>query len=206
MMKSEIRLLHLELFRISCFGFRISWHSALYSAVCTLHSALTHMELFAVIIPAAGRSVRFGGPRNKLQESLAGITVIQRSVEAFLRRADVLHVVIATTPAQPGEAVPPPVAAIDSRISFTPGGDNRAQSVLLALRQIPKTVEWVAVHDAARPLVSDALIDRTLAAARQYGAAVPAMPVPLTVKQANGPLPARVQRTLAPPAARSSHG
>jgi 2-C-methyl-D-erythritol 4-phosphate cytidylyltransferase len=57
-------------------------------------------------------------------------------------------------------------------------------------------VEWVAIHDAARPLVSDELIERTFAAARAHGAAVPAMPVPLTVKQADGPLPARVQRTL----------
>jgi 2-C-methyl-D-erythritol 4-phosphate cytidylyltransferase len=151
---------------------------------------------FSVIIPAAGRSVRFGGPRNKLQETLGGQTVIQRAADAFLRRADVISVVIATTPPRPGETVPPPIAANESRIIFTPGGANRAESVLLALKQVSPAVEWVAIHDAARPLVSDELISRTLAAARQYGAAVPAMPVQLTVKQADGPLPARVQRTI----------
>jgi 2-C-methyl-D-erythritol 4-phosphate cytidylyltransferase len=61
---------------------------------------------------------------------------------------------------------------------------------------VPPEIQWIAVHDAARPLVSRELIDRTFAAARQYGAAVPAMPVSLTVKQADGPLPAKVQRTL----------
>ena len=65
-----------------------------------------------------------------------------------------------------------------------------------ALEAVPSEIEWVAVHDAARPLVSAELIARTLAAAIQYGAAVPAMPVTLTVKEADGPLPAKVQRTL----------
>ena len=111
--------------------------------------------------------------------------------------ADVAQVILATTLAQPGEPqTPPPVEAFDSRIRFTPGGNHRAESVLKALRQVPSDIEWVGIHDAARPLVSQALIDRTFAAARQYGAAVPALPVHLTVKQADGPLPARVQRTL----------
>jgi 2-C-methyl-D-erythritol 4-phosphate cytidylyltransferase len=65
-----------------------------------------------------------------------------------------------------------------------------------ALGHVSKDVEWVAVHDAARPLVSAELIDRTLAAARQHGAAVPAMAVHLTIKQATGPLPAKVEKTI----------
>ncbi|MDB5331934.1 MAG: ispD [Phycisphaerales bacterium] len=154
------------------------------------------MEQVAVILPAAGRSVRFGGPRNKLQELIAGRTVIRRAVEAFLSRADVSHVIIATSPVQAGETAVPPVEAFDPRIEFTPGGASRAESVRLALLRVPAQVQWVAIHDAARPLVSQDLIDRTFAAAQERGAAVPALPVPLTVKQADGPLPARVQRTL----------
>jgi 2-C-methyl-D-erythritol 4-phosphate cytidylyltransferase len=57
--------------------------------------------------------------------------------------------------------------------------------------------EWVGVHDAARPLVSQPLIDRVLNAARTHGAAAPAIPVHSTIKQAQGPLPARIQATLA---------
>jgi 2-C-methyl-D-erythritol 4-phosphate cytidylyltransferase len=52
------------------------------------------------------------------------------------------------------------------------------------------------VHDAARPLVSPRLIDNVLAAAMRYGAAIPAVPVVPTIKQADGPLPAKVQRTV----------
>src|SRR4029079_14908264 len=71
-----------------------------------------------------------------------------------------------------------------------------AESVWAALRRVPADVEWVAIHDAARPLVSQELIDRTLAAAVEYGAAGPAMPVGLTIKQAVGPLPAMIQKTV----------
>jgi len=86
--------------------------------------------------------------------------------------------------------------AADSRVRFCRGGDCRAQSVRNALQLVPSDVQWVAVHDAARPLVSQELIDRTFAAARHYGAAVPALPVSLTIKQALGPLPAKVQCTV----------
>ena len=67
--------------------------------------------------------------------------------------------------------------------------------MLSGLKMIPDALEWVAVHDAARPLVSQELINRTLAAAIEHGAAVPALPVTLTIKQPP-PLPARVVRTV----------
>ena len=145
------------------------------------------MPRFAAILPAAGSSSRFGGNRNKLFEVLEGRTVLQRSVDAFLRRSDVAAVVIPTR----GQ-----VLVEGDKIIRCTGGACRAESVLAGLRAVPTDVEWVAVHDAARPLVSQELIDRTLAAAVEHGAAVPAMAVHLTIKQATGPLPARVERTV----------
>ena len=68
--------------------------------------------------------------------------------------------------------------------------------MLNALRQVPTDITWVAVHDAARPLVSQELIGRAFAGAIAHGAAVPALPVALTIKQADGPLPARVIQTV----------
>ncbi len=145
------------------------------------------MPQFAVILPAAGSSIRYGGPRNKLFEDLRGKSVLERSVGAFRQRGDVALIVIPTRgPLEPG----------GERIQICAGGATRAHSVYNALREVPSGVEWVAVHDAARPLVSQGLIDRTLAAAVEHGAAVPAMPVHLTIKQATGPLPARVERTV----------
>lgn len=142
---------------------------------------------FAVILPAAGSSTRFGGSRNKLFELLDGRTVLQRSVDAFLCRPDVAAVVIATR----GD-----VEVTGDRVVRCAGGAHRAQSVLAGLQAVPADLEWIAVHDAARPLVSQELIDRTFAAAIEHGAALPAMPVHLTIKQATGPLPARVERTI----------
>jgi 2-C-methyl-D-erythritol 4-phosphate cytidylyltransferase len=149
------------------------------------------MPDLAVIIPAAGSSSRFGGPRNKLLETLGGEAVIARTVRAFLARADVAQVILPTSLDQLHTILPS-----DGRIRFCGGGESRAHSVLRGLQEVPDGVEWVAVHDGARPLVSKTLIDRTLAAARQHGAAVPAMPVHLTIKRATGPLPARVEQTL----------
>ena len=152
---------------------------------------------FAVLLPAAGRSQRYGGGRSKLLENLAGEPVVRHAVRAFLRRGDVAQVVIATPPEDQGvlkEGLGEHAA--DDRIHFVAGGSHRAQSVRNALLGVEESVPWVAVHDAARPLVSQELIDRTFAAAVAHGAAVPALPVALTIKQATGPLPARVERTV----------
>jgi 2-C-methyl-D-erythritol 4-phosphate cytidylyltransferase len=84
----------------------------------------------------------------------------------------------------------------DPRVRLCTGGANRAESVRRGLDAVPAGIEWAAVHDAARPLVSQELITRTLAAAVEHGAAVGALPVTLTVKEADGPLPSRVLRTV----------
>lgn len=147
------------------------------------------MPELAVILPAGGSSRRFGGGRNKLLESMGDQTVLGHSLQAFADRADVSQVIVAVSPGFP------PLADHGKLLSCR-GGPSRAHSVLNALRRVPEDIKWVAIHDAARPLVSQSLIDRTFAAAREHGAAVPALPVALTIKQATGPLPAAVQRTV----------
>lgn len=141
------------------------------------------MVPFAAILPAAGASARFG--RNKLTQILAGQSVLWRSVQAFASRRDVAVVIVAG-----------PVHLDAAKVRNVPGGRCRAETVRNALAAVPTEVEWVAVHDAARPLVSQGLIDRVLATAVEHGAAAPATPVTLTIKQARGPLPARVIRTI----------
>jgi 2-C-methyl-D-erythritol 4-phosphate cytidylyltransferase len=155
------------------------------------------MPEFAVIIPAAGSATRFGA--DKLRARLAGRDVLHWAIEAFLARRDVVGLVMPSRSQSFDPADRPTYADLvesDPRFSWAAGGASRAESVLSALRRVPGHVEWVAGHYGARPLVSQALIDRTLAAAERYGAAVPAMPVTLTIKQAKGPLPARVERTI----------
>src|SRR5208282_1113872 len=146
----------------------------------------------ALIVPAAGLSTRFGGPRSKLLAKLGHRSVVAWSVGAFLQRSDVALVVIAAADEAPIRDALAAAGAPLQRVRFCPGGKCRAGSVLNALRCVDAKLEWVVVHDAARPLVSQELIDRTLLAARQHGAAAAALGVQLTIKQASGPLPARV--------------
>jgi len=105
------------------------------------------MTEFAVILPAAGRSQRFGG-RDNCSSRLAGTTVLQWAVEAFLAREDVGEIVIATNDENKARAV----LKSDPRIQFCEGGANRAESVGNALRSVSSAIGWVAIHDAARPL------------------------------------------------------
>jgi 2-C-methyl-D-erythritol 4-phosphate cytidylyltransferase len=158
------------------------------------------MPRFAVILPAAGSSTRFGPHANKLFAALRdGLPVIACTLEKFLARADVELVVVATPAGGFLSSDDHPAlrrALDDPRVRQCAGGTSRAQSVRNALALVPESVEWVAVHDAARPLVPDGVIERTVEAAVRYGAAVPALPIVPTVKQADGPLPAKVQRTV----------
>lgn len=149
----------------------------------------------SVLLPAAGTSTRFGA--NKLTALLDGTPVIVRTVRAFIDRDDVDEVVLATRGRETLEAT---INRADSSITshpklrWSPGGDSRAHTVRIAAEE--SGAEWLAIHDAARPLVSQALIDRVFRAAFATGAAAPALPVHLTIKQAQRPLPAVVQRTL----------
>lgn len=160
------------------------------------------MPALAVIIPAAGVSRRFG--RDKLAMELHGHSVLYHAVTAFASRRlkDVCGVWIATQPrVDLGADLPQDIRRLlleypAGFLTFAEGGDTRAQSVLQALRRLPTDIEWVAVHDAARPLVSQELIDQTFLAAQAHGAAAPALPIALTVKQAVGPLPAHVEKTI----------
>jgi len=150
----------------------------------------------AAILPAAGRSSRFGGG-NKLFQPLCGVPVLARALAPFLAMPEVRQVVIAT-----GEEAAVrrmlEAAHIDARgkLTFCAGGPTRAHSVRNALACVEAGIEWIAVHDAARPLVTVELIQRTFRAAIEHGAAAPALPVDQTIKQANGPLPACVLRTV----------
>ncbi|HEV7299942.1 MAG TPA: 2-C-methyl-D-erythritol 4-phosphate cytidylyltransferase [Tepidisphaeraceae bacterium] len=153
------------------------------------------MSSLTVILPAAGKSTRFGS--DKLRATLRGTPVIIHTVLSFVRHPSVGSVLVAQGVDGPFASLPDgSFEPVHAKVQVVPGGATRAHSVLSALRLVPPDVEWVAIHDAARPLVSADLIDRVFTAAREHGAAAPALPVHLTIKQATGPLPARVERTV----------
>lgn len=138
----------------------------------------------AVIIAAAGRSTRFGAS-DKLAQDLGGRPLLMRSVEAFSQREEVTAVIVAGPP-EGFEAFRDRYAATlgfhGARV-VEGGRRERWETVANALAAVPDDATHVAVHDAARPGVTGALLDRLFDAARALPAVIPAVRVDATVKR-----------------------
>ncbi len=139
---------------------------------------------FAVIIPAAGQSSRFGGREKKPFVSLDGRPVWLRTAELFWSREEVSKVYVVVAPGDRDEFR----SRFGHLLAFAnaevvDGGGERFDSVANALARVPADVPFVAIHDAVRPLTPPAVIDATFATARKHGAALPAIPVADTLKQ-----------------------
>ncbi|TWU08559.1 2-C-methyl-D-erythritol 4-phosphate cytidylyltransferase [Stieleria varia] len=143
----------------------------------------------AVILPAAGSGRRFGAQQNKLFADLAGKTLWQHAAERLSANPNVRHLVMPISetdrPRFEGEFG---VWIQERGIHLVPGGRERTDSVRAGLDFLRsderfQDVRLVAVHDAARPLVSDHDIGAVIQAAAKIGAAVLATPVSSTVKR-----------------------
>ncbi len=155
------------------------------------------MSSFAVIIPAAGQSSRFGDSRRKKPFiELKGRPVWVRAAEVFTNRNDVKQVLIVVSPEDMEffkEKFQPNLAFM--AVEIVPGGKQRADSVRNALARVKADIDYVAVHDAARPLIVKPWIDRVFAAAEQSGAAILATPISSTIKRVdNGQIVETVPR------------
>lgn len=138
------------------------------------------------VIVAAGSASRMGGI-DKVMAELRGEPMIRRTVRAFQSCDAVKEIVIVTR-----EDLIRPItslcAGMDKVKAVVAGGKSRQESVWLGLNTLSKDVKLAAIHDGARPLTSEAVIDRTIRAAHSYGAAAPAVPVKDTVKVVKGGL------------------
>lgn len=140
----------------------------------------------SAVIVAGGSGSRMGRPKQMLP--LGAKPVLVRTVEAFLQTPEIKEIVVVT----PSENR----AELQKRfpgIVFADPGKTRLLSVKNGFLKTSAASQLVAVHDGARPLVEPAHISACLQAARQYGAAVLAVPVKDTVKVCEGGF---VQNTL----------
>lgn len=136
-----------------------------------------------VILLAAGTSSRMGGI-DKLWEDLDGMPVIAYSLRTLASSPDVQAVVI-VAPAGRHAALRSFAAVLPVPVQCVEGGARRQDSVAAGLAAEPNAA-WYLVHDGARPLASIELCARVLAAAREHGAAIPALPVTDTIKRVDG--------------------
>ena len=132
----------------------------------------------SAVLVAAGSSTRMGF--DKLSFDLGGETVLHRSIRAFERCPDVTEIILVA--GKNRAFVEQQAADCTKPVRIVPGGATRAESAKNGV--LAAAGEIVAVHDAARPFVSQAVIAAALAAAARCGAAAPAVPVKDTIKLA----------------------
>jgi 2-C-methyl-D-erythritol 4-phosphate cytidylyltransferase len=142
------------------------------------------MQVF-IILPAAGLGTRMAGPQPKQFLLLDGLPILIHSLRAFASVARVTAIYVAVRKPEM-ERVEAQVAeyGFAGRVRVVEGGDNRQESVAHALAALPAEADdIVLVHDAVRPLIDAATIDRTIDAVAQFGAAIVGLPAVDTIKQ-----------------------
>ena len=136
----------------------------------------------AALVPAAGVSARMGG-LDKLFYDLYGQPVLARTLLALDRCSRIDEIVVATRQEnilRIGELCR--TYDIRKPVKIVEGGKTRAESVLQAALSADASAEFLAVHDGARPLVEQRVIEETIQKAYQCAAAAPATPVKDTIK------------------------
>lgn len=133
----------------------------------------------AAIIVAAGSGERLGAGKPKAFVQVAGKPMVAHAVAAFQAAHTIDRIIVVVPPATEAIAHGP----WSEGIVLTPGGQTRQVSVAAGLDACGADVRIVAIHDAARPLITAALIDRTVAALTpEWDAVAPAVPVADTLK------------------------
>jgi 2-C-methyl-D-erythritol 4-phosphate cytidylyltransferase len=153
------------------------------------------MSVWAVLA-AAGRGERLGSDRPKAFARLGGRPLLAESLERLEESGWIDAIVIAAPPdwEEPSILVAEEIAATKVSSAVT-GGESRSESVRLALEEVPEEAAVVLVHDAARPVLPEEVIERVLAPLSEgWVGVVPGVPLADTVKRVDGD---RVVETLA---------
>ena len=146
----------------------------------------------SAVIVAAGASSRMG--EDKIMRELGGLPVVARTLMAFEQAAEIDEIVVVTR-----EELVAELAALCRELQISKvskvirGGHTRTQSARMGTLEVRREAELIAIHDGARPFVSQEVISAAIEKAAQTGAAAPAVPVKDTIKSAADGV---VERTL----------
>jgi len=140
--------------------------------------------MVTAVIVAAGRGTRMGSQVDKLFLELGGRPVVHHTWLRFDTCPAIGHVVVVTRPdlREAFERITR-AQSFSKPYCIIEGGPERQDSVWNGLTAVPAETEIVAIQDGARPCTAHDLIVRTIAAAREHGAAVAASPVTDTIKE-----------------------
>lgn len=142
------------------------------------------LKYCGAVIVAAGTASRMGGI-DKVMAPLEGEPMIVRTVRTF-QSCDAVKEIVIVTREDLITRITSLCGKFDKVMAVVVGGKDRAESVRNGLGMLSNKVKLVAVQDGARPLITEAVIDRTIRAAHTYGAAAPAIPVKDTIKVVEG--------------------
>ena len=143
--------------------------------VTRLGRRLLKLKYCGAVIVAAGSASRMGGI-DKVMAPLDGKPMIYHTVRAF-QNCDAIKEIVVVTREDLLSTVMGLCKDMDKLKAVVVGGKDRPESVHMGLNALSDQVKLVAIQDGARPLVSEAVIDRTVRAANTYGAAAPGVPV-----------------------------
>ena len=145
---------------------------------------------FALILAAAGSSLRFSrreSPDPTVKKTfvhLGGKPIWLRCIEKFLSRGDVAQIIVVVAPEDITWFRQYYMSEINRLyLLIVAGGENRVDSIRNGLIAVSPRVGYVAIHDAARPCVTEQEIASVFSAAKKYGAALLAAPVVATIKK-----------------------
>ena len=139
---------------------------------------------FAAVIVAAGKGLRAGHPLPKQFATWRGKPLLRHSAEA-LARAGAAPIAVAIPDG--AEAIATDALAGVNGVMLVTGGATRQQSVRAALDALePSSPSAVLIHDAARPTLPQAVIERLLDALEEYPGAIPVLPVVDSLARAEG--------------------
>lgn len=151
-----------------------------------LHKISNRGAKCAAVVVAAGNATRMKGT-DKIMTELCGEPLILHTLRAFQQSEDIQEIVLVTR-----EELLESLSELCVEKKLTKvrrvcrGGESRAASVQAGLDQISKQCSLVAIHDGARPLVSQTVIHDAVCKAAKFHAAAPAVPVKDTVKMVHG--------------------
>lgn len=139
---------------------------------------------FGAVLLAAGNSTRMGGGRSKVLEELGGRPALCRSLEV-LDRCPLIGEICLVCREQDRADMLPLTSGLATPVQVVPGGAQRQDSVEQGVEALTGPWEYVAIHDGARPLVTDEVLAAVCRDAMAHGAATAAVPSKDTCKLAD---------------------
>ena len=140
---------------------------------------------FGAVLLAAGNSTRMGGGRSKVLEELGGRPALCRSLEV-LDRCPLIGEICLVCREQDRADMLPLTSGLATPVRVVPGGAQRQDSVEQGVEALTGPWDYVAIHDGARPLVTEEVLAAVCRDAMAHGAATAAVPSKDTCKLADG--------------------